>query len=86
MIFDFRFEWKPYRSRTNLRIALPVPFGSFSKKGLTANPSVLPLGATDDRYNCDNETSGCYHFQVERAGQLWPKKLDSHSLTKPLLH
>ena len=70
MIFDSRFEWdKPYRWRTNLRILLPALFGRFLKKGADCET----LGAAHDWYNKDNETSACYHCQVERPGQLWHK-------------
>jgi len=29
------------------------------------------LGEIHDWYNVDNETSGCYHCQVQRDGRLW---------------
>jgi hypothetical protein len=45
---------------------LPGPFSWFLKKGLDCESR----GAVHDWYNIDNETSGCYHCQVERPGQL----------------
>jgi hypothetical protein len=70
MIFDFRFDWKePYRWRTNLRILLPTPFGRLLEKGADCESR----GAEHDWYNHNDETSHCYHCQIERAGQLWRK-------------
>jgi hypothetical protein len=70
MIFDFRFEWRqPYRWRTNLRSILPRPICWLIDKG----PDCESAGAAHDWYNHDDETSHCYHCQVERPGELWRK-------------
>jgi hypothetical protein len=67
-VFGNVFDWKqPYRWRTNLRILLPPPLYWLAAKGKDCET----VGGTREWYNCDNQTSACYHCEVQREGQLW---------------
>jgi hypothetical protein len=62
------FDWKrPYRWRTNLRWILPRPLCWLVSKGKNCEL----MGEKQDWYNIDDKSSGCYHCQEEREGQLW---------------
>ena len=73
-----RFDWKqPYRWRTNLRFILPGFFVLLLEKGRNCEE----VGASHDWYNIDNGTSGCYHYQVRRDGQLWKVRSSKNFVT-----
>ena len=59
----------PYRWRTRLRGFIPwflIDWGFFDK-----GKDCEAVGANHEWFNHDDETSGCYHCEVERVGQLW---------------
>ncbi len=59
----------PYRWRTWIRQYLPwflIDLGLADK-----GDDCESVGAAHSWYNIDNETSGCYHCNVTRHGQLW---------------
>jgi hypothetical protein len=69
---DFRLS---FRMATALSLENKSPFDTTSPD-LLANdkgPDCESAGAAHDWYNHDDETSHCYHCQVERPGELWRK-------------
>ncbi len=59
----------PYCWRTWIRSNLPW---SLSNLGLAnKGKDCEEVGGRHKWYNIDNETSGCYHCEIEREGQLW---------------
>jgi GNAT superfamily N-acetyltransferase len=59
----------PYAWRTQLRKRLPwflIDLGMASK-----GADCESVGAAHHWYNIDHESSGCYHCEVVRPGQLW---------------
>ena len=61
----------PFRWRTWLRGRLPWPFINlgFAAKGEDCER----VGGQHHWYNIDHRTSGCYHCEVVRPGQLWKR-------------
>ena len=57
----------PYNWRTWLRGHLPHPCSDWISKGQNCEA----VGSQHNWYNIDGQTSGCYHCQVQRPGQLW---------------
>lgn len=63
-----KFGWRgPYRWRTNVRSKAPWFMNTWFAKGKDCEAA----GGAHQWYNVDNFTSGCYHCNVVRDGQLW---------------
>jgi hypothetical protein len=59
----------PHNVQTFLRSVVPHALGGLFPKGLDCEA----VGSRHRWYNIDGATSGCYHCEVRRAGQLWRK-------------
>jgi len=65
---DARFSYShPYRWRTMVRGNLPYPLLWLSPKGRDCESA----GGWHHWYNRDGASSGCYHCQLVKPGQLW---------------
>lgn len=67
-----QYSGGPYRSRTWIRSILPW---FLINLGLAAKGKDCELvGGKHEWYNIDNESSGCYHCEIVKIGQLWETK------------
>jgi len=75
-------EGHPYKWRTWIRTHLPWPLIDlgFARKGRDCEAA----GGRHHWYNSDEKTSGCYHCEIVRPGQLWGKK-DSDANETPTI-
>ena len=67
---------QPYRLRTKIRGYLPwflIDLGLASK-----GQNCKLKNGEHEWYNIDGETSGCYHCEVVRDGQLWSQEETMH--------